>query len=138
MRRINFAAGFFGVQTYQNSYRLEVEIEAEPFNNTLAPWENCLPNGDNFYNLGNQATAAWAEVYLKNTIKRLQPHIKGLNLTTQLVYAMQSICAFETVSIGSSEFCGLFTKEEWEGYEYSVCEWVRLKVAVANILTESS
>ncbi|KAI0814792.1 phosphoglycerate mutase-like protein [Irpex lacteus] len=117
---INFAAGFFGVQTYQNSYRLEIEIEEEPFNNTLAPWNNCLPNGDNFYDLGTKATEAWIEVYLKNTAKRLQPHIKGVNLTADIVYAMQSLCAFETVSVGSSEFCGLFTEEEWKGYEYSL------------------
>lgn len=35
-------------------------------------------------------------------------------------YNAQSLCAYETVALGYSAFCGLFTFEEWEGYEYSV------------------
>ncbi|KAI0686814.1 phosphoglycerate mutase-like protein [Cytidiella melzeri] len=117
---INFAAGFFGVQNYQNSFNLEIEIEEYPFNNTLAPWQNCLPNGDTYYVLGNQAIDAWVDVYLKDTVKRLQPSLKGVNLTASIVYAMQNLCPFETVALGSSEFCGLFTQQEWEGFEYAL------------------
>lgn len=117
---VSFAAGFFGVRYYQSSYELVVEIEGEPFNSTLAPWENCLPNGDTFYNLGNEATDAWTAVYLKDAIQRLQPYITGLNLTAANVFGMQNLCAFETVSLGYSEFCGLFTETEWEGFEYAV------------------
>ena len=89
-----------------------VEIEEAPYNSTLAPWNNCLPNGNTFYNFGDEATAQWVEVYLKDTVTRLQPYITGLNLTAADVYSMQNLCAFETVAIGSSEFCGLFTEEE--------------------------
>ncbi|KAI0348363.1 phosphoglycerate mutase-like protein [Trametopsis cervina] len=117
---INFAAGFFGVQSYQNAYNLEIQIENEPSNATLAPWENCLPDGDLFFDFGSKATEAWVPVYLKDAAKRLQSHIKGLNVTTDIAYAMQGLCAFETVSLGASDFCSLFTEKEWEGYEYSL------------------
>ncbi|KAJ6452328.1 histidine phosphatase superfamily [Mycena vitilis] len=33
---------------------------------------------------------------------------------------MQQTCAYETVALGFSAFCDLFTEAEWEGYEYSV------------------
>ena len=35
------------------------------------------------------------------------------------VYAMQEMCAFETVALGYSKFCELFTEKEWEGFDYS-------------------
>ena len=31
---------------------------------------------------------------------------------------MQSLCAYETVGLGYSNFCDLFTEEEWKGFEY--------------------
>lgn len=40
--------------------------------------------------------------------------------TTTDSYNAQSLCAYETVALGYSAFCGLFTYAEWEGYEYSV------------------
>jgi hypothetical protein len=30
---------------------------------------------------------------------------------------MQSICAYEYAYIGISDFCGLFTADEWAGFE---------------------
>ncbi len=44
----------------------------------------------------------------------------AFNWTAQDSYNAQSLCAYETVALGYSSFCGLFTYEEWEGYEYSV------------------
>lgn len=34
-------------------------------------------------------------------------------------YGIQEICTYEITTLGSSDFCGLFTLEEWEGFEYS-------------------
>ena len=31
----------------------------------------------------------------------------------------QQNCFYQTVALGFSEFCDLFTQEEWEGYEYA-------------------
>ncbi|KAK3059990.1 hypothetical protein LTR53_020253, partial [Teratosphaeriaceae sp. CCFEE 6253] len=33
---------------------------------------------------------------------------------------MQSICAYENGYIGMSDFCNLFTEEEWQGFENSL------------------
>lgn len=33
---------------------------------------------------------------------------------------MQQMCAYETVAIGYSKFCELFTEEEWEGFNYAL------------------
>jgi hypothetical protein len=32
----------------------------------------------------------------------------------------QALCSYETVALGFSHWCGLFTYEEWEGYEYAL------------------
>lgn len=38
---------------------------------------------------------------------------------------MQALCAYETVALGYSEFCNLFTEDEWKGYEYGLGElWI--------------
>ncbi|KAL8949672.1 MAG: hypothetical protein Q9222_004233 [Ikaeria aurantiellina] len=33
---------------------------------------------------------------------------------------MQTLCPYETVALGYSAFCDLFTYEEWQGFEYSI------------------
>jgi hypothetical protein len=57
---------------------------------------------------------------LKNATARLAKQITGYNWTLTDTYSAQSLCAYETVALGYSAFCGLFTYEEWQGYEYSV------------------
>jgi len=49
----------------------------------------------------------------------VQNYIDGLELNVRDVYAMQEMCAFETVALGYSKFCELFTEKEWEGFDYS-------------------
>ena len=53
-------------------------------------------------------------------MSRINALVQGLNFTITDVYNMQSMCAYETVALGYSAFCDLFTYEEWQGYEYSV------------------
>ncbi|KAH9937170.1 histidine phosphatase superfamily [Fomitopsis serialis] len=110
---IHFAAGFFGVPDYQTSYHQEIIIEESGFNNTLAPWNAC-PNSNDAVagDLGSYAYGNWTQIYLNATVPRLQKYITGLNLTTSDLYAMQQLCAYETVALGYSEFCSLFTDEE--------------------------
>ena len=117
----------FGIPDYLTSYQLQAQIEEWEFNSTLAPWNNCPnANGDLYY-LGIDAMAKWESVYLPPAVKRLQPYIQGLKLTTDDMYSMQNLCVFETISLGFSEFCGLFTEEEWKDFEYSIGETVRAR-----------
>ncbi|KAK7060051.1 acid phosphatase [Favolaschia claudopus] len=119
---LHFAAGFFGVQEYQNDYHQLIEIEAQGFNSTLAPYDQC-PNANNVIaSAATNFTTQWASIYLADAQKRLAPHFKaaGMTLNATWLFAMQQTCAYETVALGYSAFCDLFTEEEWKGYEYSV------------------
>ncbi|EPQ30302.1 uncharacterized protein PFL1_02418 [Pseudozyma flocculosa PF-1] len=119
-----FSLGFWGWDA-PNLINLEVVLEAGEglapgaFNNTLAPYDTCN-NSDTITVGDTYLRPVWDEIYLANATKRLQPYVDGLNLTTDLVYGMQSLCAYETVTLGYSDFCLLFTQQEWEGYEYDL------------------
>ncbi|KAH9966467.1 phosphoglycerate mutase-like protein [Russula dissimulans] len=117
---LNFAAGFWGIP-YHHKYLQSITIEADGFNNTLAPYMTCPNAGVHSKGRrGTQFLKEWANVYLKSAQDRLQKQIDGYTLTIEDVYTMQQMCAYETVAIGFSRFCGLFTEEEWEGFSYSM------------------
>ncbi|TFK51915.1 phosphoglycerate mutase-like protein [Heliocybe sulcata] len=118
---LNFAAGFYGIDSYQTAYNELIIVESDGFNNTLAPWNACPNNNaDSIGYYGDSLQDQWIEKYLSPTLKRLQPLIQGINLTTSDLYNMQSACAYETVALGFSDFCGAFTEEEWEGFNYAL------------------
>lgn len=114
-----FLAGFFGLQWPTNA-TLELIIEQNTFNNSFAGYYQCPNNNLPVSFGGNNASAAWEAVYLKNATARLAKQITGFNWTLADTYNAQSACAYETVALGYSSFCSLFTYEEWLGYEYSV------------------
>lgn len=92
---LQFAAGFFGVQSYQQSYYQLIEVEETGINNTLAAYDRC-PNANNAIgNFGANQSALWAAQYTSPTIKRLQSYISGVNLTATDIIAMQQLCAYE-------------------------------------------
>lgn len=115
-----FLAGFFGLQWPDNATLvLAIEGNTGVWNNTLAGYDNCA-NSNNFRSAGgNNATNAWTNIYLANATARLQKLAPGFDWTVTDTYNAQSLCAYETVAFGFSNFCSLFTYEEWQGYEYS-------------------
>ena len=117
-----FLAGFFGLTWTENATLvLAIEDEDGVWNNTLAGYYDC-PNSGGYTNEGGtNATTEWASIYLADATKRLHKFAGNkFNWTAVDSYNAQSLCAYETVALGYSPFCGLFTYEEWEGYEYSV------------------
>jgi hypothetical protein len=81
---------------------------------------NC-DNSNNFRSAGgNNATVEWYTKYLADATTRLRKLASGFDWTAQDSYNAQSLCAYETVAFGFSSFCGLFTYQEWQGYEYSI------------------
>ncbi|ODN74231.1 hypothetical protein L202_07676 [Cryptococcus amylolentus CBS 6039] len=108
----NFATGFFGYPS-EEQYNLEVTIESPGFNNTLAPYSTCRPNYDFVKKL-----AEWDAVSLPETRDRLQENMDGLALTLTDVNEMMEMCAYETVALGQSAFCNLFTQQEWKNFQY--------------------
>jgi len=117
---LNFALGFFGYPI-EGKYQQSITIEAKGFNNTLAPYDTC-PNAVDRTKAdrGVWYTRRWTAIYLEKAHRRLQNQFRGLNLTIGDVYTMQQLCPYETVALGYSKFCELFTEEEWEGFNYAV------------------
>ncbi|KAF8452345.1 histidine phosphatase superfamily [Boletus edulis BED1] len=123
---VNFALGFFG-WPLDGKYEQVITIEASGFNNTLAPYGTC-PNAGTHNKADRSLTYVkkWAGIYLEQAQKRLQADLKptdggqGFNLEIEDVYRMQQMCAYETVALGYSKFCELFTEEEWEGFNYAL------------------
>ncbi|GAA5930144.1 histidine phosphatase family protein [Sporobolomyces koalae] len=114
----NFAAGFFGFP-FEEQYHQLVTIEWPNFNNTLAPYMTCPNAGRRDLSHGLQDMSIWIDTYLGETTKRLQHDLQGLDLTTRDVFNMQLLCAYELVALGGSEFCKLFTEDEFRGFEYA-------------------
>ena len=117
----NFLAAFVGLDWATNPLvKLEPIIEGTGFNNSLAGYDNCNNSNLPVSSGGSNASTIWEGIYLANATTRLQAMTTGFNWTTSQVYAAQGLCPYETVAFGFSEFCQLFTYQEWQGFEYSI------------------
>ncbi|GAA5865518.1 hypothetical protein JCM1840_001427 [Sporobolomyces johnsonii] len=116
---LNFAAGFFGIP-FEDQYHQLITIEWPGFNNTLAPYMTC-PNAGraDLAKTAYEKKSQWVTLYLADAVKRFQSQVAGVNLTPLDVFNMQLMCAYELVALGGSEFCPLFTEDEWKGFEYA-------------------
>ncbi|KAJ9482516.1 hypothetical protein VN97_g10913 [Penicillium thymicola] len=116
----NFLNGFFGPNWTKN-VTLEVLIEQTGFKNPLAGDKAC-PNNNNDRSAGGEwASTQWQEKYLKHATDRFRQSMTGNpNWTIADTYNAQTMCPYETVGLGYSPFCSLFTKDEWLGFEYSL------------------
>lgn len=113
-----FLVGFFGPR-WAKKVDLVAMIDLEGYNNTLAGNKGC-PNGRKGREIGYNATNDWKERHLADATARLREQSGNYNwIVNDSVYA-QSMCSYETVALGFSPFCLLFTKEEWLGFQYSV------------------
>ncbi|RKF58357.1 3-phytase A [Golovinomyces cichoracearum] len=71
--------------------------------------------------IGKSAKATWASIFAPKITARLNSNMPGVNLTTYQTISFMSLCPFETVAREGdhiSPFCGLFTDEEWQAYDY--------------------
>ena len=61
----------------------------------------------------------WLKIYARSIKKRLNSAAPGAKLTEKDTHNLMSLCAFHSqVTMAPSPFCGLFTAEEFSGYEY--------------------
>ncbi|KAF2113734.1 histidine phosphatase superfamily [Lophiotrema nucula] len=115
----NFAAGFFGVPEYMDEVNIEILVETLGVNNSGAPYEVC--NNSNIASRGSIGSAA-ANAFAKNafnaTLARLNTQVVGLNFTPTDAISMLQLCSYETVALGWSAFCDLFTQEDFIKFEY--------------------
>jgi hypothetical protein len=102
---LNFAAGFFGVRTYETDYHQLIMVESGGFNNTLAPFAAC-PNAEkaDIGWHGSIMAKKWSAIYLEFATRKLAPMITGVNLTTTDLYDMQLACAYEVSQVAYVTF----------------------------------
>lgn len=118
-----FAAGFFGID-WEDLATLHV-IPETPHRggNTLTPGRTCLQyrnNADKYgHNYGYRMINAFRRTYEPDIIERLTEQNPAFRFSEAEVFIMQQICGFETIAKGHSPWCGVFTREEWESFEYA-------------------
>ncbi|KAF8848142.1 phosphoglycerate mutase-like protein [Acephala macrosclerotiorum] len=129
--QINWALGFFGTSwqlvpdatlaNFTSPFSVVIIPEGGTENNTLASYDSCFnDNTAGIGNLGDLDVFTYLPKYLGPATARLQKYApSGFTLTTNDTYAMQGICAYEYNYIGMSDFCYLFTADEWAGFENS-------------------
>lgn len=115
----NFAAGFFGVPEYLDQVNIEILVETAGLNNSGAPYETCT-NADVTSRgaIGSTVATAFAKNAFNATLSRLNAQTTGINFTPTDAVAMLQLCSYETVALGYSAFCDLFSQQDFLNYEY--------------------
>lgn len=102
-------------------YPIVVISEDTGSNNTL-DHGLCTSFEDGFDStIADSAQATWAGIFTPEITARLNKNLPGANLTMAQTIYMMDLCPFNTVAdeLGTvSEFCGLFTQDEWKSYDY--------------------
>ncbi|CAF1386683.1 unnamed protein product [Adineta steineri] len=117
-----WTSGFFGPYNTTDKYSLIKLSYDSGYNNTLYGALACrnlfIPSAFTF---DQDAMYAYLAPVLANAANRFSSYTNlNLNFTHIDVFAMQSLCAYEYVALGSSDFCSLFTINEWRGYEQAL------------------
>ncbi|ROW06952.1 hypothetical protein VMCG_04082 [Cytospora schulzeri] len=115
----NFAAGFFGVPEYLDEVNIEILVETSGLNNSGAPYETCTnSNVASKGSIGSTVATAFANNAFNTTLSRLNSQVTGITFTPTDAVAMLQLCSYETVALGYSVFCDLFSQEDYLNYEY--------------------
>ena len=115
----HFALGFFGLDTPTS---LQVISESKSLGgDTLTPGRTCLANlvdVEEGKAKGYRLMGAYRETYLPRIAARLAS-ATGVDFTQQDVFSMQEMCGFETTVRGRSDWCDVFSREEFLAFEYA-------------------
>jgi hypothetical protein len=122
-----FAYGLLGLD-WENSGKAELDIIPETFDrraDTLTPGDTCLrylEDTENGHDKGINMLALFQQAYAPAIAERLMKEQGNRalgGLTNHEVFSMQEMCGFETLVRGSSPWCDVFTREDWEDFEYA-------------------
>jgi hypothetical protein len=133
--QISWSLGFFGpsfyytpdptLSSFANGSLFDVVFihEGGTENNTLASYDSCYE--DDIATVGyigdSDMFFQYVPLYIKDATARMNQYApQGFSFNDNDTYAMQSICAYENAYIGMSDFCDLFTEEEWQGFELTL------------------
>ncbi|KAG6003677.1 hypothetical protein E4U43_000889 [Claviceps pusilla] len=126
-----FLRGFYkGKSRNGDKYLSDIFVipERKGFNNPL-DHGNCKAFEDARHSsLAGEQKNAWREIWATPIMNRLNKQLPGANLSLDDAISMMDLCPFNTVTSVKtrlSPFCRLFSRSEWEGYEYyeSVDKW---------------
>jgi hypothetical protein len=116
-----WAEGFFGPYNATSKYSL-LQIPFSPLvNSSLSSFLSCshYSTPRSVLTPSQAPLATIAPLYLGAAKARFSAMLPPtVNLTEVDLYAMQALCVYEYHSLGSSDFCRLFTLDEWKGFEY--------------------
>ncbi|KAI1874864.1 uncharacterized protein JN550_002293 [Neoarthrinium moseri] len=109
-------------------YDILVIPEGPEYNNTLSHDACTAANTEPNTAVGAIAQATWVDVFTPPITERLNKNLQGANLTNKETIYMMDLCPYETVADINgklSDFCYLFSKDEWHGYDYyqSLGKW---------------
>ena len=116
-----WAEGFFGPYNATSKYSLLQIPYSTLQNSTLSSFLSCSQYADLNSTLApsQPALTTIIPLYLGTARDRFSADVPShMNLTEENIFAMQALCIYEFYALGSSDFCKLFTLEEWEGFEY--------------------
>ncbi|GAW07716.1 phosphoglycerate mutase-like protein [Lentinula edodes] len=66
-------------------------------------------------------TDTWIAIYTPSIVQRLNNAAPGANLSSNDVFNLMTLCAFESVATESiSDWCRLFDEDEWKAFEYEM------------------
>lgn len=102
-------------------YNIVLISEDEGSNNTL-DHGLCTAFEDGVYSeIGDAAQAVWSAIFTPNITARLNANLPGANLSDAETISLMDMCPYNTVADTQgtiSEWCDLFTIDEWESYDY--------------------
>lgn len=115
----HFVLGFFGLDTPTH---LQVISEEKSLGgDTLTPGRTCVANLEDAEEgkaKGYRLMGAYRQTYLPRIAARLS-RATGVNFTQQDVFSMQEMCGFETSVRGRSDWCDVFSQDEFLAFEYA-------------------
>ncbi|KAI0675650.1 phosphoglycerate mutase-like protein [Trametes maxima] len=83
---------------------------------SLTPHESCPA----FHaSMGSVQSGTWQQKYIAPLIQRFNSAVPGFNFTLDDVYGMQQLCGYDTVIRNRTDFCNVFTADEWLSFEYA-------------------
>lgn len=125
-----FALGFWGLNWTDHALLHIIPETVSQGGNTLTPGDACLQyrtDPEHGRDTGYQKLDTFRDIYLEPVTNRLNKQNNGIVFNKSEVYSMQELCGFETMVVGSSPWCNVFTRNEWLDFEYArdVLHWYR-------------
>lgn len=118
-----FGAGFFGIDWTKVANLYVIPETPDRGADTLTPGRTCLKYRNNVdrrgHDYGYRMMDMVRSTYEPAIARRLARQNPEMMFAEAEIFTMQLLCGFETIANGSSPWCDIFTKDEWESFEYA-------------------